>query len=89
MSLATLPATFVGATVLGFSPFLQPLQLWDYWPWLLLPLCLGVSVVYKSVRVETMRRVPFEAVRATIYIILGMAAAALVLLLLVRWMAHD
>lgn len=63
--------------------FLEPLKVWDYWPWLLLPLCLGVSLVYKSVRVDNMRKVPVEAVKATLWIVGGMGLAAVGLWLLV------
>ena len=81
-------STLPSLAELAYTPFLHPMKVWDYWPWLLLPLCLGVSIVYKSVRVESMRRVPLEAVRATFWIVAGMAGAALALLLLVRWMAR-
>ena len=66
------------------TPFLHPLPVWDYWVWLLVPLCLGVSIVYKSVRIDSMRRLPLEAVRTTIWIVVGMAVAAGALLLLVN-----
>jgi len=71
-------------SLLAVRLFLEPLRLWDYWPWMLLPLCFGVSLVYKCVRVDEMRRVPVEAVKATFWIVAGMAAAAAVLLLLVN-----
>ena len=71
-------------SLLAVRLFLEPLKLWDYWPWMLLPLCFGVSLVYKCVRVDEMRRVPVEAVKATFWIVAGMAAAAAVLLLLVN-----
>lgn len=69
--------------LLAYTPFLQPLKVWDHWPWLLLPLCFGVSLVYKCVRVDDMRRVPIEAVKATVWIVAGMAAAGAGLWLLV------
>ncbi len=71
----------------AYTPFLRPLPVWDYWPWLLVPLCFGVSVVYKSVRERLMHRVPLEALKATLWIITGMAAAAAALFFLVRFMA--
>ena len=37
-------------SLLAVRLFLEPLRLWDYWPWMLLPLCFGVSLVYKCVR---------------------------------------
>jgi hypothetical protein len=73
---------------LAYTPFLHPLKIWDYWPWLLVPLCFGVSVVYKSVRERSMRRIPLEALKATLWIIAGMSAAGAALMLLVRFMAR-
>ena len=80
ISLALLPP----AAALAFRPFLQPLPVWDYWPWLLLPLTFAISVVYKSVRAESMRQVPLDAIRLTLWIVTAMAAAAAALMLLVR-----
>ncbi|HWE94651.1 MAG TPA: hypothetical protein VG269_11865 [Tepidisphaeraceae bacterium] len=72
--------------LLAFTPFLDPLPAWPdtVWPWLLLPLCLAVSIVYKSIRCKSMRQVPREAGGLTITIILAMAAAAVVLAAVVR-----
>ena len=72
----------------AYRPFLDPLPIWSNaaWPWLIVPLCLAVSVVYKSVRCKSMKSVPREAATLTILIILGMGAAAVLLALLVRGM---
>lgn len=69
-----------------FRPFWQPLPVWDYWYLLLLPLCLGISIVYKSIKVRTMRQMPREAGVIFVMIILGMALAAAALLVLTRVM---
>ena len=45
MSLATLMPL-----PLAYQLFLDPLPLWHYWQWLLLPLTVGVSIVYKSIK---------------------------------------
>lgn len=76
-------AAAAAAHILAYTPFLQPLKVWDYWPLLLLPLCFGVSLVYKCVRVDDVRRVGIEATKATFWIITGMAVAAAGLWLLV------
>lgn len=78
------PLAALPAAALAYRPFFQPLGVWDYWIWLLLPLSFAISLVYKSVRVDSMRRVPLEAVRLTLWIITVMAAAAVALLLLVK-----
>ena len=64
--------------------FTQPMPVWDYWWLLLLPLCLGVAIVYKAIRLEDMRHLPKAALVTFTWIILGMAGAALALLLIVR-----
>ncbi len=70
----------------AFKPFWQPLPVWDYWYLLLLPLCLGVSVVYKSIKCHEMRQVPREAGVIFVMILLGIAVAAAALMLIVRLM---
>jgi hypothetical protein len=70
----------------SFRPFWQPLPVWDYWYLLLLPLCVGVSVVYKAIKCRDMKQVPREAAVIFVMIILGMVLAAALLLLLVRVM---
>jgi hypothetical protein len=62
--------------ILGYTPFVHPLPVWDYWPWLLVPLCIGVSIVYKSIKCRSMRTVPREALVIFVWILIGMAAAA-------------
>jgi len=73
----------------GFRPFWQPLPVWNYWYLLLLPLCAGVSIIYKSIKCREMRQVPREAAEIFVMIILGMAIAAGVLLALVRVMENK
>ena len=84
----TLPSLAVARPFLAYTPFLEPLKIWDYWPWLIIPLCFAVSLVYKCVRSENLRRVGVEAVVATFWVLTGMTAAAAVLLLLVSWVAR-
>ena len=71
-------------TAPSYRPFLSPLPVYDYWIWLLIPLCLGVSIVYKAIRCQTVREVPKEAALITLWILGGMAAAAAVLALIVK-----
>jgi hypothetical protein len=62
-----------------YTPFLDPLPIWIrpwIWPLLLVPLCLAVAVVYKSVRCKQMSRVPREAAILFITIVLGMVVTA-------------
>ena len=62
--------------ILAYVPFLYPLPIWEYWPWLLIPLTAGVAIVYKSVKCQSMKQVPREALVIFVWILVGMAAAA-------------
>jgi hypothetical protein len=81
-----LPGFFLAQAAYHYVPFYGPLPLWSKWgwPWLLLPLVIGVSVVYKALRVPTMRDLPRAAAGITAWIILGMIAAAAALVLIVK-----
>jgi hypothetical protein len=70
------------------KPFLQPLPVWNdwQWPWLLVPLCVGVAVVYKSIKCRYVRQIPREATVLSVWILLGMASAAAVLAAVVKWL---
>jgi hypothetical protein len=70
----------------SFVPFWQPLPVWDYWYLLLVPLCLGVSIVYKSIKCHRMSQVPREAGVIFLMILAGMTFAAAALMALVRVM---
>ena len=69
-----------------YVPFLTPMPVWadNVWPWLLLPLCIAIAVVYKSIKCRTMKQVPKEATILTLWIVVGMAIAAAALALLVE-----
>ena len=72
MNLTSLPLPLAQEYV----PFVYPLPIWDYWPWLILPLCAGVAIVYKSVKCGTMKEVPKEALGIFFWMLAGFAAAA-------------
>ena len=65
-------------------PFLQPLPVWNYWPWLLVPLAVAVAVVYKSIKCRRVKQVPKEAAVLTLWILGGMVVAAGVLAVMVK-----
>lgn len=67
-----------------YRPFLDPMPIHNWWYWLLLPLCLLFSVVYKSAKCDNPRDIPRAAVSITFWILLGMAAAAVVLTVAVK-----
>ncbi len=74
--------------LLAYRLFLDPLPVWNYWVVLILPLCLAVSVVYKSMKCRSMSQVPWEAAVIFLWIIGGFTAAAVALMLLVNWLAR-
>jgi TRAP-type mannitol/chloroaromatic compound transport system permease small subunit len=65
--------------MIAYQPFLYPLPIWDYWAFLLIPLALGVSIVYKSIRCGQMSQVPRQAIEISFYIIISMVLAAVIL----------
>ena len=64
--------------------FIDPLPIFNYWYWLLLPLCLMFSIVYKTVKCDSVKDIPKAAIEITFWILLGMAAAAGALALVVK-----
>ena len=73
----------LAALVLAWRPFLDPLNLHEYWWAFLIPLSLGVSFTYKAVRVREMRELPRATLLMTAQVILAMVllgAATFVLL---------
>ncbi len=80
------------AQSIGYRPFLDPMWgAWSdgVWPFLLLPLCVGVAVVYKSIKCRSMRDVPRQAASITFWIILGMIIAGALLVAIVKGIDHS
>jgi hypothetical protein len=70
----------------GYRPFLDPLAVDDEWLLLLIPLVVVISVVYKTIKLEDLSRLPRQAALLSAQIIAFMAAAAAVLWGLTEWM---
>lgn len=64
----------------AYVPFVTPLPIADYWAWLLLPLCVAVAVVYKTIKCYRVRQVPWEATVITLWILASMAGVAAAIL---------
>ena len=71
--------------VLAYTPFVSPLPM-HYWYLWLLPLCAGLSIVYKSIKCHRMATVPREATVVFFTILGGILLAAGVLAGLVKLM---
>lgn len=59
-----------------YVPFQKALPMWSTWWLLLLPLCLGIAIVYKSIRCESMSQVPRQALGLFVFILVVMIIAA-------------
>jgi hypothetical protein len=58
--------------MLAWRPFLDPLQLHQYWWAFLVPLSLGISIAYKAVRLHDLRHYWREVAVMTAQIVLAM-----------------
>jgi hypothetical protein len=68
----------------SYRPFLDPVGLGEWWWLLLVPLSLGVSIVYKAVRVPTMDRYWRDVIVMTVQIIVSMILLAFASFMLVE-----
>lgn len=57
-------------------PFVQPLPVWDYWWMLLLPLVMGVGLVWKSLKCQHVRQIPRQTLSISLWIVGGFVAVA-------------
>lgn len=72
-------------TMLGWTPFLQPLPgVQEHWLWLLPILVIGLAMMYKAVRVERIERWPREVALMTLQVMLAFAGFAVGLGILVQ-----
>ncbi|MGC4034073.1 MAG: hypothetical protein QM754_20520 [Tepidisphaeraceae bacterium] len=75
--------------LLAYTPLLTPLPLWDYWAWLIIPLCAAVATVYKTIKCRYVTQIPREAAVLTLWIVLAMIGVAagiwLLFSLMVTW----
>ena len=67
-----------------FTLFFSPLPIWDYWWALLFPLVIGIAIVYKGIKCDSLRQVPVQAAVITFWILLSLGAAGAGLSLLVH-----
>jgi len=82
LSLAALDSGWIGPGTLGFRPFLEPLPLDLYWMFLLIPMVVAISVVYKTIKTDRLRKIPRESAVLSAQIVAFMALAAAALWLL-------
>ena len=71
--------------MLAWIPFIEPLNLFhEWWYLLLVPLSLGISIVYKGVRMKVLAGFWRETTIMTVQIVLAMVALAVLVTLLVQ-----
>ncbi|MBX3386430.1 MAG: hypothetical protein KF768_07655 [Phycisphaeraceae bacterium] len=68
---------------MGYRPFIDPISLHEHWFWLLLPMALGVSIVYKAIRLRDMERYWRAVMIMTVQIVVGMIVLGIASYLLV------
>ena len=56
---------------LAYRPFLDPLDVHDYWYMLLIPVAFLVSLTYKGVRVDDLKHLPRQTIAMTLQVIVG------------------
>ena len=71
--------------ILAYTPFVDPLPVWDVWYLTLVPLTVGIAVVYKAVKCNEVSQIPKQAAVISLYILGGLLGAALGLWAVVSW----
>ncbi len=75
-------------SLLAYIPFRDAIPIHDYWVWLIIPLCLAVAIVYKTVRAEDSDRLAKDAIIAAAWILAGLAGGAAALALVVSFLVR-
>lgn len=73
--------------VLAYRPFLDPIDVGGWWWWLVIPLVFLISMVYKAIRVPTMRRYWRQVVKMTVQVMFVMVLMCIGLYIIVLWAA--
>ena len=61
--------------MIAWMLFYNPMMLgYDRLLWLVIPLCAGVAIVYKTVRTQDVSRLHVEILELMAYIVVGLAA---------------
>ena len=73
---------------LAYTPFLDPMPMTGGMWWLtLIPLALGIAVVYKAIKIDDLNRYPKQVVMMTTQIVVVMIALAIGFQVVVGWIA--
>lgn len=69
----------------AYRPFIDPLDLQRTWYLLLLPLCFGIAVTYKAVRVPDLSRYWVEVAKFTAQLVLSVVVVGGLMTWVVLW----
>ncbi len=75
------------ALTLAYRPFLDPIDISGWWWWLVIPMVFLISMVYKAIRVPTMRRYWRQVVKMTVQVMVVMVLMCIGLYVIVLWAA--
>ena len=67
--------------------FVNPVQMGINHIWLVLPLCMVLAVVYKTIRVRRLRQLPLQILGLWAYIFAGLVVLAVAFWLLMEYAA--
>lgn len=90
--LLTLGGALTTTATAAWRPLLDPLNVHELWWALLIPMSLGIAVIYKAVRLRTLERYWREVAIMTTQIVLAMILLGLAVYVFievyVRWVAE-
>jgi hypothetical protein len=72
--------------VLAYRPFIDPLDLQKSWLMLLVPLCFGIALTYKAVRVPNLRTLWRETAIFTTQLVLAVVLIGGLMFWIVQWL---
>lgn len=79
--------TLLPVLTLAYRPFLDPIDISGWWWWLAIPMVFLISMVYKAIRVPTMRRYWRQVVKMTVQVMVVMLLMCIGLYVIVLWAA--
>ncbi|GEM_PF-687106 len=85
LSTLTIAGASLPELLMAYRPFLDPLPLQRAWYLLLFPLCLGIAVTYKAVRVPDMRRYWRDVAIFTTQLVLSVVVVGGLMFWVVLW----
>ncbi|HAW95566.1 MAG TPA: hypothetical protein DCX60_04750 [Phycisphaerales bacterium] len=73
--------------MIAWIPFIEPVpNIGSWWPLLLLPLSIGLSMVYRAIRTRDLSNYVRDVMIMTFQIILAMAALGVIFAVIVQWL---